>query len=105
MLTEFFLIEIPMEKMRDYLLNPEHSDGKSKEKYFRLHGISEVHVLEQTLLAFLRNNRVTKTVQIEYGTKYIVDGPLSATIPSVVRTVWIVLHQENVCKFVTAYPL
>jgi hypothetical protein len=53
-----------------------------------------------------RSGLVTETVTTPFGTKYVVDGRV--TTPSgrelVLRTVWMIASNEEVPRFVTAYP-
>lgn len=62
-------------------------------------------MLENLLRMLINQNKVTETTKTEFGTKYVVDGLLTGNTNAVLRTVWIVLNGENICRFVTAYPL
>jgi hypothetical protein len=57
------------------------------------------------LVEIISNNFVKETIQTEFGTKYIVEGRVSLQRTAVLKTVWIVLNGENICRFVTPYPL
>jgi hypothetical protein len=63
-------------------------------------------VLEGDLQEVARSGLVTETVTTPFGTKYVVDGRV--TTPSgrelVLRTVWMIASNEEVPRFVTAYP-
>lgn len=69
--------QIPLEKIKDYLLSEAHAVGKSKAKYFR-----------------------------SCGTKYILDGELETSngVMMRVRTIWIIENDDDTPRFVTAYP-
>jgi hypothetical protein len=59
-------------KIIQYLLNPDHSIGAAKEKFFAAHGFSLAHrgALKEALLAHPRNNPVSGQFTNRYGTKY-----------------------------------
>jgi len=64
-------------------------------------------VLANALRRHAAENEVAKIEQTTFGTRYVVDGPLST--PSGrsvnVRVVWFVEHAEMIPRLVTAYPL
>lgn len=98
---------IALEKIQGYLLSPVHPIGRHKAAFFQSLGYTQDHpeVLESALRAFLDLDaeEVEETV---YGRKYEIRGPItgpderSATLV----TAWIVLHGDDVARFITAYP-
>jgi hypothetical protein len=104
LLPQHFTIEIDPLKLSGYLLNLLHPAGWGKAKYFHEHGITSEAVLRTLLLRIVNENEVTATQPNDFGIKYVVDGADENTQIKL-RTVWVVLTVENVCKFVTAYPL
>jgi hypothetical protein len=63
--------------------------------------------LIEALLVHARVNEVTRLQKKEFGTSYIVEGPLNAPDgrkPNV-RTVWFVEVEGSAPRFVTAIPL
>lgn len=100
---------IQPQKLIGYLLSESHSVGASKAKLLRRVGFNETNVdrLEAELLKIARSQPVKELVSSSHGTKYIIEGELSAPNGRVVRvrTVWIIdLGQVNP-RFVTAHPL
>lgn len=99
---------VPDEKVVGYLLSEEHANGRSKARFFRSVGFTkaEAAALIAALLEVARTGSVTDRLQDEHGTRYVVDGsvetPTAHTID--IRTVWIVLEEEQRPRFVTAYP-
>ena len=94
-------------KLRNYLLSSSHPVGRYKARFFQGLGFNpedEEH-LATGLRAVLAND-VSRTIAIEYGTKYVVPGQLEATsgARASIVTIWIILTGENVPRFVTAYP-
>ena len=82
--------------------------GKSKAKFFRMHGFNEGNVerLEQGLLRIACEEDVVGTEDCPYGTKYTVRGGLRTPLGRMVEleTVWIIESGDAPPRFVTAYP-
>lgn len=99
---------IPPPKLKDYLLSETHAVGKSKAKFLRGFGFTEVSIdlLEQGLLAIVYSEDVQETTSSAHGTKYIVEGSLETLSGDVVRmrTIWIIETGHERPRFVTAYP-
>jgi hypothetical protein len=98
---------IQQEKLQDYLLSPTHVLGRHKAAFFRSLGYTsdEWMALERDLRGLL-NARADRTEITPYGRKYRIRGPITGPsgITAVIVTVWIVLHGEEVARFVTAFP-
>lgn len=103
-LSELYDIEIAPAKLSEYLLNRSHPLGWSKANYFFEHAIENADVLQKILLDIISENKVAKTIKTEFGIKYIVEGTIES-FRIKLRTVWVVLNEENVCRFVTTYPI
>jgi hypothetical protein len=99
---------IPAEKVRDYLLAPDHRVGRSKARFFGGLGFRQDAwpVLRDALLALARDGRAEPRERTIFGQKYVVPGILQgpAGRTATVVTAWIVLRGEDVPRFVTAYP-
>ena len=99
---------IPSGKLLGYLLSENHAVGKAKAKFFRLVGfdVHDADMLEQGLIAIAQEQPVVEVVTSPYGTKYIIDGPLTAPNGRTIhiRTVWIIENNVSEPRFVTAYP-
>ena len=99
---------IPAEKLRDYLLSPQHARGSSKAVFFAALGYTRDNwmALEQAL----REQHLTldaKEVELtEWGRMFAIVGPL--TRPSgeqaAIISIWIIRSGEATPRFVTAYP-
>ena len=100
--------QVPLEKIIDYLLSETHPVGKSKAKYFRSYGFDDENAsdLAQGLLAIAQNSPVEDSERSRYGAKYVLDGELETPNGDMiqVRTVWIIENEDDVPRFVTAYP-
>jgi len=100
---------IPLPKLRDYLLDPEHPEGGGKAVFFLAMGFhpDRWQLLADALREMIGTAPVTQTVESRHGTKYIVEGKLMTPTgrSAHVRTVWIIEPSESIPRFVTAYPL
>jgi len=100
---------IPRNKVENYLLNLEHSDGGSKARFFLQFEFrrEEWAVLADSLRQHARDNDVTRSDTDADGVTYVVEGSLetpSARNPRV-RSVWLLESGELAPRFITAYPL
>ena len=95
------------EKVRDYLLNPEHPDGGSKAVWFQSLGYTRDrwHELASDLLALAATCEKFATVQTPFGVKYVVKGQIGREShrSGSVLAVWIV-EADRPPRLVTAYP-
>ena len=95
------------QKVKDYLLSSSHPVGRYKARFFRSLGYDQNgwRRLASDLIALLANE-VSESVEIEYGTKYVVPGQLTGSDGRAtdILTVWIILAGEDVPRLVTAYP-
>ena len=95
-------------KLRDYLLSREHPVGRFKVRFFESMGFtrSRWELLESALRGQHLGGDASPTTASEYGQKYeiraILVGPDGRAAPVV--SVWIVRRDEDVPRFVTAYP-
>lgn len=94
-------------KLRNYLLSLSHPIGQFKAEFFRALGFTDGNweVLEAEIRALLRNDaRIME--KTEFGQKYEIRGTISGTAGQKTRivTAWIILEDEEVPRFITAYP-
>lgn len=101
-------VEIAREKITDYLLNPLHSDGASKARFFLAQGFTPDNwqLFADALRQLAARFPVAKETESRHGVKYVVDGSIQTPIGKTptVRTVWIVDRGSDTPRFVTAYP-
>lgn len=103
------ILEIEKNKIVNYLLNPNHPDGKVKADFFSANGINSGNavLLEVLLKQQALNNEITKKAATIYGLKYIFESVLK--FPNnknhLIRSVWISEENEKIIKFVTAYKI
>ena len=95
------------EKVRDYLLNPEHTDGGSKAAWFQSLGYARDswEELASDLLALATTCDQVATVRTPFGLKYVVKGQIGRKShrSESVLAVWIV-EADRPPRLVTAYP-
>lgn len=103
------LAVVPEKKITHYLLNPAHPAGGSKAAFFLRFGFTapEWSQLAHALLRHARENEVVVTEPTPHGTRYVVDGPLSAPGGASlnVRTAWFIDFAGDAPRFVTAHPI
>ena len=98
---------VEAEKLRDYLLSPNHPIGKFKSAFFRSVGYQaeEYHQLAADFLGLLVGE-AEQGIGNKFGETYVVKGvlkgPNGRSAPVV--TVWIILAGQSIPRFVTAYP-
>jgi hypothetical protein len=94
-------------KVRDYLLSTSHPVGRFKARFFLALGYSrrDWGRLRTDLLRLAREGEIHEGQPSEYGEKYEIRGKLEgpAGTASVV-TIRILLHGEDVPRFITAFP-
>lgn len=98
---------IAAEKVHDYLLSPTHPIGRHKAVLFGALGYTQSRWRQlESDLRVLLDQEATPTVETEHGSKFEIHGSIagpngrSATIV----TAWIILHGDDVPRFITAYP-
>jgi len=95
-------------KVRDYLLSPDHRDGRSKARFFARLGFAQAdwQLLREELATLARRGDAAPMAPDRFGQKFvfrgIIQGPTGRS--GALVTVWIVLLDEAAPRFVTAYP-
>jgi hypothetical protein len=96
-------------KITDYLLNPAHRFGASKERFFTHFGfdVEKWEQLAKALHEHAQGNSVTKKRETRFGTRFEVEGRLNCPNgrrPRV-RSVWQLDEGAVAPRLLTAYPL
>jgi hypothetical protein len=95
-------------KIVEYLLNPRHSEGASKARFFGSLGFSAAdwEQLADALRQVAHSWPVTKVMESSHGRKYIIEGVISSPAgrSGSIRTVWITDEANDSPRLVTAYP-
>jgi hypothetical protein len=98
--------EVPQRKLLDYLLDEAHPFGSAKARFFRALGFDEENIdsFQRALLSLASSAEVPDCVESPFGTKYVIDGSLTAPGGELVgvRTVWIIESGSVRPRFVTA---
>jgi len=87
-----------------------HPDNGGKARFFASLGFSREAPdrLMRALRDIAQHGEVVKSGESEHGEKYVVDGWLSAHTQETrqwsVRTAWIIDHDGDAPRLVTAYP-
>jgi hypothetical protein len=99
---------IDPEKLRDYLLSPSHPIGRFEAGFFSSLGYTQANWKQ--LQTDLHRQHLTEDAVLRretaYGTKYEIHGGIRGPSGKTreVVSVWIILTDEDVPRFATAYP-
>lgn len=99
---------IPIEKLRDYLTSATHPVGRFKAAFFLSLGYTEENSIE--LETDIRSQHLSfDAEEVEsstFGRKFTITSPISGPSgrEAVVTSVWIIRKDEEIPRFVTAYP-
>lgn len=100
--------EIDIRKLTEYLLNPEHTDGKHKAILWSDAlgvTIEDAEELSPVLLRAVAANDAVKGKFDRYGQRYTVDFMLEWKGKSaIIRSGWIVEHGYDLPRLTTAFP-
>lgn len=99
---------IAVEKLRDYILSPTHSEGRAKAAYLAMLGYAQNDwkQLETDLRQQVLSREAQPGKHSPYGEKYEIVAPLTGPNgkTALVRTIWIILHGETAPRLVTLIP-
>lgn len=99
---------IDAEKLQGYVLSFAHPVGRFKAAFFQKPGYSSENwkVFERCLRELILSQDVTKVEESRYGRKFIVEGSIVSPSGETVQivSVWVILKEESIPRFVTAYP-
>jgi hypothetical protein len=108
-LPEGSILEIAENKIKDYLLNPNHPDGKSKAEFFIANGINleSIELFEELLKQQASVCEIAKIITTFYGIKYVFESSIKFPTGKShnIRSVWIAGQNQKKVKFVTAYKI
>lgn len=100
---------VPLEKLVDYCLNPEHPRGRHKARVFAAAlGITaaEAEDLRRALLAAAAAQDAIPGEIDAYGERFVIDLQLTGPGGSVaIRSLWIIRTGENVPRLTSCYVL
>ncbi len=101
--------DAPVEKLRDYSLNPEHPVGKHKARVFRSalgFTIEDAERLRDIVLEAARTLEAVEMTPNEYGRRYAIDIPMIGLRgEAIVRATWIVRNTEDFPRLTSCYVL
>jgi hypothetical protein len=100
---------IPQKKIVGYLLSETHDSGRAKANFFTRLGFTAAawETFAHALRSHASQHEIAKIESSPFGKRYVIEGPLptpSGRVPQV-RVVWFIDNEEEVPRFVTAYPL
>lgn len=99
---------IEAEKLQGYILSATHPVGRFKAAVFQRLGYSADNwkTFEQSLRELILTQSALHVEQSQYGNKFLVEGPFAGLSGKTMKivTIWVILKEESVPRFVTAYP-
>ena len=98
---------LDLAKLRTYSLNPHHSRGGNKARVFRAAlGIDNSHAewLRAQILQALPDAEANAAILDNYGTRYSADITITRqNRRAVIRTGWIIRHNEDFPRFISTW--
>jgi hypothetical protein len=95
-------------KLTEYILSPVHPIGRFKAAFFRGLGytIANREAFKKQLQKLALSENISSTEKIHYGTKFIIEGEIESSTGKSVKvvTIWVILKDEDIPRFVTVYP-
>ncbi|MCA1612953.1 MAG: hypothetical protein LC800_02120 [Acidobacteria bacterium] len=90
---------VPLEKLRDYSLNPSHPEGKHKARVFRAAlGLTKTDAkrVRQMILEAILMNEAAEQLPSAHGRRFVVDFDSAGAQGQVkIRSTWIVRNDED----------
>jgi hypothetical protein len=100
---------VPIQKLVEYCLNPDHPRGKHKAKVFSAAcGISasNARILQQALIEAAANSDAKPAETDQYGQRFVIDFEIEGLVGRVpVRSLWIIITGENVPRLTSCFVL
>jgi hypothetical protein len=100
---------VDLEKLTHYCLSAKHPRGKHKARVFEAAcGITEneAGLLQQQLLEAAESGEAMETASDTFGRRFVIEYTIRGpTGLARLRTAWIILHDENFPRFVSAYVI
>ncbi len=99
---------VARQRIVDYLLNIDHTDGTSKAKFFLGRGFTadSWNKFSDALLTHGRTNTVKKVTEDKWGVRFRVECTLVTPDGSnpCIRTVWLLETNAKFPRLITAHP-
>jgi hypothetical protein len=99
---------IDRDKIRGYVLSSTHPVGRFKAAFFGRFGYSAEKWMEfeQRLRELILSQDVAAVEETQYGRKYVVEGSIGTPAGKALEvvTVWVILKEQSIPRFITAYP-
>lgn len=100
---------VPETKIVRYLLDLTHPVGRSKAIFFLSFGftLDNWKTMAQALITHAATHEVARTEASEDGTRYVIEGMLNTpdNRNPAVRVIWYIERDQEIPRFITAYPL
>ncbi|MDX2076396.1 MAG: hypothetical protein SFZ02_08180 [bacterium] len=98
---------IPLEKLSEYALNPEHDEGKHKARVFKSAlGLTQndAPFLQKVIQEIIFTHEAKHESSNDYGERYVIDFELTTSVgTAIIRTAWIIRFSEDFPRLTTCY--
>jgi len=98
---------IPIAKLTEYCLNPEHPTGKHKARVFRSAldiGLEDVDELRLRLAQAAVEEDVITSPSNRHGQPFVLDFEWTRrSRTATIRSSWIILNEEQIPRLITCY--
>jgi hypothetical protein len=103
------LAHVEEQKIRLYLLNLDHEQGRAKAKFFLNRGFvaDKWETMQRALVTQGTTNHVVRTAESEFGVLHTIDCkcPTPDAKNPCIRTVWEVRPEDTRPRLITAHPI
>jgi hypothetical protein len=100
---------VDMQKLTDYCLSPDHPRGKHKARVFRSacgFTVENADLFLQQLLDAAENGDAMQVTSDVFGRRFVIEYIMGVPANQArVRTAWIIKHDEEFPRFVSAYVM
>jgi hypothetical protein len=108
-LPNYIQAVIPLEKLSEYALNPDHPTGRHKARVFKAAlglTLADVYFLQSKIQQATIHEEAFQQDATPYGDRYVLDFNLTTAVGrATIRTAWIILHEEDFPRLTTCYVL
>src|SRR5262245_36569238 len=98
---------VPLEKLEDYCLNPEHPRGRHKARVFAsVLGITidNAELLQAALVSAAATADALAGEIDAYGQRFVIEFDMEGTAGrTLVRSVWIIRHGDDIPRLTSCY--
>ena len=100
---------VPLEKLTEYALNPDHPSGRHKARVFKAAlglTLDDAVFMQTTLQNAAKQNEAIPEEPTPYGERYVIDFTLTTDDgTATIRSAWMVRKDEDFPRLTTCYVM